>query len=174
MSIHSSTKGEKMIKEIETRRSIRKYVDKEVTKEELLDLLHAAMHSPTARNLQEWRFYVSNNREALDKVASIPAYQMLLGAKAMIVVCGDKTINSEEYCFVDCAAATQTILLEAASIGLGTCWCAIEPRKERSEPLKDLLHLDDNIFPVALISIGYPGEEKGVEDRFDENKITWL
>lgn len=163
-----------MIKEIETRRSIRKYADKEITKEDLLDLLKAGMHSPTARNLQEWRFIVSNNREVLDKIATIPAYQMLLGARAVIIVCGDRTINSEEYCFVDCAAATQTILLEATHKGIGTCWCAIEPRKERSDVLRDLLKLEDNIFPVALVSLGYPAEEKGIEDRFDVNKITWL
>lgn len=163
-----------MIEEIKTRRSIRKYIDKDVAKEELIDLLKAGMHSPTARNLQEWRFFVSNSREVLDKIASIPAYQMLLGAKAVIIVCADKTINSEEYCFVDCGAATQTILLEAKHLGIGTCWCAIEPRKERSNPLREILKLEDNIFPVALISIGYPGEEKGIEDRFDENKITWL
>lgn len=163
-----------MIKEIETRRSIRKYTDKEITKEDLLDLLKAGMHSPTARNLQEWRFIVSNNKEVLDKIATIPAYQMLLGARAVIIVCGDRTINSEEYCFVDCAAATQTILLEATHKGIGTCWCAIEPRKERSDALRDLLKLEDNIFPVALVSLGYPAEEKGIEDRFDDNKITWL
>lgn len=163
-----------MIKEIETRRSIRKYTDKEVTKEDLLDLLKAAMHSPTARNLQEWRFFVSNSRDVLDKIATIPAYLMLQKAKAVIIVCGDRTINSEEYCFVDCAAATQTILLEATHKGIGTCWCAIEPRKERSDALRKLLKLKDNIFPVALISIGYPGEEKGIEDRFDDTKITWL
>lgn len=30
----------------------------------------------------------------------------------------------------DCGAATQNILLEAASLGLGTCWCSIYPEKK--------------------------------------------
>ena len=163
-----------MIKEIETRRSIRKYTNKEVTKEVLEDLLKAAMHAPSARNVQEWRFYVSNNRKVLDDIANIPAYQMLKGAGAVIIVAGDTNENSESFCYVDCAAATQNILLEAKSLGVGTCWCAIEPRKERSDALREYLKLENNIFPVALISIGYPDEEKGIEDRYDENKIHWL
>lgn len=164
-----------MIKEIETRRSIRKYENKEVTKEDLKDLLVAAMHSPTARNLQEWRFIASNNREVLDGLSKIPCYKMLEGAGAVIVVMGDLYVNErKEYLYVDCGAATQNILLEAKSRGLGTCWCAIGPKEERLEAIIDFFKLDKNLIPIALVSIGYPGEEKGIEDRYDENKITWL
>lgn len=163
-----------MIKEIETRRSIRKYSNKEVNKEELVDLLKAAMHAPTARNLQEWRFVVSNNREVLDAISDIPGYAMLKEAGAVIVVCGDLNISKYEYIHVDCAAAVQNILLEAKHLGIGTCWCAASPREERVNPLKEYLKLPENILPVALISIGYPGEDKDIEDRYDEKKITWL
>lgn len=163
-----------MIKEIEARRSIRKYSEKLVTKEEVEDLLKAAMHAPTARNLQEWRFIASVNRKTLDDLAEIPAYQMLKGASAVIIVMGDTDVNSEEFCYVDCAAATQNILLEATSKGIGTCWCAIAPREERMKPIADYFKLKENLLPIALISIGYPGEEKGIDDRYDEKKVTWL
>lgn len=162
-----------MIEEIKTRRSIRKYQNKEVSKEVLYDLLKAAMYAPTARNKQEWRYIVSNKRETLDEIAKIPFYEMLKGAGAVIITLGDLTVNEEAFCYVDCAAATQNILLEAKSLGLGTCWCAIEPRKERSSALRECLNIDENLFPVSLISIGYPDEEKGIEDRFDEKKIIW-
>lgn len=162
-----------MIEEIKTRRSIRKYQNKEVSKDLLTELLKAAMHAPTARNKQEWRFIVSNNRETLDAIAKIPAYKMLEGAGAVIITLGDLTVNEEAFCYVDCAAATENILLEAKSLGLGTCWCAIEPREDRSNALKECLNIADNLFPVSLISIGYPNEEKGIEDRFDENKVIW-
>ena len=48
------------------------------------------------------------------------------------------------------------------------------PREDRMNAIKDYFNLKDNLLPVALISIGYPGEEKGIEDRYDENKVTWL
>ena len=163
-----------MIREIETRRSIRKYSEKEVSKDTLKDLLKAAMHAPTARNLQEWRFVASNNREVLDKISTINGYQMLKDAKAVIVVCGDTNISNYEYVHVDCALATQNILLEATHLGLGACLCAGNPRKDRIAPLIEYLKLKENILPVAIISIGYPAEEKTIEYRYDENKITWL
>lgn len=163
-----------MIKEIETRRSIRQYADKEVTKNDLETLLRAAMHAPTARNLQEWRFTVSNNKQVLKDLSLIPAYKMLENAGAVIIVSGDLNINSAEFIYVDCAAAVENILLEAKAMGIGTCWCACAPRADRMDAIKKYLKLDDNILPVAVISIGYPLNEIGIEDRYDEKKITWL
>lgn len=163
-----------MIKEIETRRSIRKYIDKEITKEDLKDLLVAAMHAPTARNLQSWRFIASNNRKVLDDLAKIPAYQMLSTAGAVIVVMGDLDVDNEVFNYVNASAAVQNILLEAQNKGIGTCWCAIGPREDRMNAIKDYFKLKDNLLPIALISIGYPDEIKGIEDRYDENKIIWL
>ena len=43
---------------IETRRSIRKYKDKYVEEEKLKKVLEAARLSPSAKNLQEWKFIV--------------------------------------------------------------------------------------------------------------------
>lgn len=162
-----------MIKEIETRRSIRKYVDKEISKETLIDLLKAAMHAPTARNKQEWRYISSNNRKVLNELGATPYYPMLKEAGAFIIVMADKSITDEGFCYVDAGAATQNILLEAKSMNIGTCWCAIAPLEERINVIKNYFELPDNILPIALISIGYPNEEKGIDDRFDENKITW-
>ena len=55
-----------MLKELYERQSIRKYLDKPVEEEKIMELLRAAMNAPTARNTQSWRFMVIENREALD------------------------------------------------------------------------------------------------------------
>ena len=47
-----------MLEELWTRQSIRRYEDKAVEDEKLEELLHAAMHAPTARNTQSWRFMI--------------------------------------------------------------------------------------------------------------------
>ena len=163
-----------MIKEIQTRRSIRKYIDKPISKEDLEDLLRAAMFAPTARNQQTWRFIASNNREVLSGLSKIPAYKMLETAGAVIIVMGDLDADTDIFNYVNCSAAVQNILLEAKAKGIGTCWCAIGPREERMNAIKDYFKLADNLLPIALISIGYPDEEKGIEDRYDENKVVWL
>ena len=59
-----------MLTEIWTRQSIRRYEDRTVEKEKLEELLRAAMHAPTARNTQSWRFMVIRNRKALDEMTT--------------------------------------------------------------------------------------------------------
>ncbi|MCK5409198.1 MAG: nitroreductase family protein, partial [Candidatus Heimdallarchaeota archaeon] len=49
-----------------SRRSIRKFTDQEVTKEQITSLLKAAMSAPSAGNKQPWEFIIIKNRETLD------------------------------------------------------------------------------------------------------------
>ena len=161
---------------INTRRSIRKYTEKPVEDELLVQLLEAAMNAPTARNLQEWKFIVIKNQEIQKKLATIvPNTHMSAHATACVVVLGDKTIQPrEEYIYVDCGAAIENLLLEAHSLGLGCCWCAIGPNEERIAPVKELLNIEEHLVPVANIAIGWPNEEKEANYRYDANKVRWV
>ena len=44
------------------RRSTRKYLDKEISDEQIDELLHAAMSGPSACNKKPWEFYVIKNK----------------------------------------------------------------------------------------------------------------
>jgi len=48
---------------ISTRRSIRKFTDKEIPKETIEKILKAATQAPSAKNLQPWKFVVVTNAE---------------------------------------------------------------------------------------------------------------
>ena len=67
-----------MLTEIWTRHSIRRYEDRTVEKEKLEELLRAAMHAPTARNTQSWRFMVIRNRKALDRSTASGTVNLLV------------------------------------------------------------------------------------------------
>lgn len=45
--------------------SIRKYEDKPVEKEKILQILKAGMQAPSARNQQPWEFYVVTDKEKI-------------------------------------------------------------------------------------------------------------
>jgi len=167
---------EALMELINTRRSIRKYTNEPVHDDYLIKLLEAAMNAPTARNLQDWKFIVIKNKELQKKIAeALPNTHMSAHAAACIVVLGDKTIQpKDEYIYVDCGAAIQNLLLEAHSLGLGCCWCAIGPNEDRIIPLKELLNIADHLIPVANIAIGWPDETKEENYRYDENKVTWV
>lgn len=161
---------------INTRRSIRKYTEKPVEGENLVKMLEAAMNAPTARNLQEWKFIVIENKDIQTKIAkALPNTHMSAYAGVCIVVLGDKTIQpKDEYIYVDCGAAIENLLLEAHSLGLGCCWCAIGPNEDRIEPIREILGLEEHLVPVANIAVGWPDEKKEANHRYDEKKVTWI
>ncbi len=55
-----------MIKEIYDRRSIRKYIDKPVSREMIEQILIAGTNAPSAKNRQPWKFVVVNNKKEKD------------------------------------------------------------------------------------------------------------
>ncbi len=163
------------IEAILTRRSIRKYTDKKISKELIDVLLHAAMHAPSARNCQPWHFVVVTERNVLDELAVVHPYgKMLKQARLAILVCGDRFIEeSDNYINQNCSAATQNILLAAHANGLGAVWLGVYPRKQRMKGISKLLILPEHILPISLISIGYPAEMISKPERFKHERIHY-
>jgi nitroreductase len=161
------------IEAINTRRSVRKYLDKPVPEELVQKLLAAAMQSPSARNQQPWQFVVIDDRATLAKIPEfMPNAAMATNAPMAILVCGDLDLEtSPGYWVVDCSAATQNMLLAAHSLGLGAVWCGVYPRQPRMKGLKDLLGLPEMVVAHSLVVVGFPAEEAKAIDRFQPERI---
>ena len=82
-------------------------------------------------------------------------------------------MTSPKYFEQDLAAATENILLEAEELGLGAVWMGIAPLEERMSRVSQILGLPENILPFALIAVGYPGEVKKAEDRYEEERVHY-
>ena len=156
-----------------SRRSIRQYTNEPVKQEIQKKLLTAAMQAPSARDTQPWQFIVIDDKNSLKEISAFHPYaEMLRHAPLAIAVCGDFQVEeSEEYLALNCAAATENMLLAAHSFGLGAVWLGIYPRKKRIKNLRELLNLPESIIPISLVAIGHPIEKKDRFDRFDPNKI---
>ncbi len=168
-------KAEFPVNWILTRRSIRKYSDKIIPDDIINEILKAAMYAPSAANCQPWHFVVSSDKELFRKINAIHPYSSFLReASHAILVCGDEKLqHAEGYYLPDCGAATQNILLAAHTFGIGSCWIGIYPRKERVSSFKDLFRLPEHILPFALVSLGYPAEEKKFPDRWKPGRIHY-
>jgi nitroreductase len=158
---------------IHTRRSIRKYEDKPVPEEIVEQILAAAMSAPSACNTQPWHFVVITDREVLAEIPKINRYAaMARGAPLAILVCGDVTLEQVPgYWVVDCAAATENLLLAAHALGLGAVWTGVYPRQERMDGLRRLLDLPETVAAHSLIVLGYPAETRPREDRYKQERI---
>ncbi len=163
------------IETILTRRSIRKFLDRKVSVEDVQTLLRAGMFAPSANNEQPWRFVVIDERDLLDKIPEFhPWSKMLLEAPLAILVCAFVPVGKKFDMWVqDCSAATQNILLAAHHLGLGGVWLAVHPREERITGARALCGLPDEIYPFSIIALGYPAEHPQAVDRFDPDKVHY-
>ena len=156
------------------RRSIRKYLDKEVSDEIIEELLHAAMSGPSACNRRPWIFYVIKNQDKLSELRKASRFSNM-NAPLAIVVVGDLSrslpLQLKDFWIQDCSAATENILLRATDLGLGSLWCGIYPQKRPVERVKDILGITNSDIPLNIIYIGYGDEEKESRDQYEKNRV---
>lgn len=163
-------KTKAVLENIAARKSVRKYLKKEVEEEKITAMLKAGMAAPSGMDRRPWEFVVVTDRAALDSMAAgLPYAKMLTQAPMAIVVCGDSTRSS--YWYVDCSAVTQNILLAAEALGLGAVWTAAYPYEDRIGIVRKYTNMPEQIVPLCIIPVGYPDGPQKAKDKYDESKI---
>jgi len=143
---------------IRNRFSCRSYQDRPIEREKLDCILEAARLAPSAKNLQDWRFVVVTDKQLRQRIVEAANNQKFLeDAAAIIVGC-----SNSDYVMrcgqpvgpIDVAIAMEHIALQAAELGLGTCWIgSFYPEKVRA-----ILNIPNNIAVIELMALGYPAE----------------
>lgn len=169
--------------EISKRRiTTRSFAPVEVEQEKIDKILEAGQYAPTAVNFQPQRILVLNTRESLEKVKEFCTFNYnkdyaeldshcddkehgkcvyYYGAPLVLFVCYDKEgcwkhpENGELSGPTDAAIVSTQMMLEAASIGLGTVWISYFDK----DKARELLKLPDNWEPLNMLYIGYPAED---------------
>ena len=142
------------------RQSVRMYDKKDVPNELIGQLIEAAIHAPSAGNVQPWEFIVVKEKNTKKELSSATLRQRHVEeAPVIIVVCANLEKSADKYgdrgkdlyCIQDTAAAIENMLLVATSLGLCTCWIgAFEENK-----VKSILNIPERLKPVALITVGF-------------------
>ena len=162
-----------LLEGILTRRSIRNYTKEIIPREQAEELIKYGMYAPSACNKQPWYFVLLNDGEIFKKIQEFqPHTKMLEQAQWGIVVCGDELLaHTPDYWPVDCAAATENILLAAHGMGFGAVWLGIYPRPERVSAMKELLDLPPHVHAFSIISVGCYNHQLPHPKRFFAEKI---
>ena len=150
---------------IEKRRSIRRFLKRNIEPEKIDLLVEAALRAPSSRGLNPWEFIVVTERETLDKLSMAKKHgsSFLNNANLAIVVCADP-----EKCDVwveDATIASIFIHLAASSLGLGSCWIQIRERMHNEimtseDYVSGILNIPENLKVESVVAVGYPDEEK--------------
>ncbi len=162
---------------IRSRRSIRKYKEGAVIpKEDIKQILEAAMMAPSACNTRPWEFVVVQNREKLNALVEVHPYvKMLKTASLAIIVCAKPELQDgicPGYFPEDCGAATQNLLLAAAELGYGTCWCGVYPMEARIAEVRGVIGMEST--PFAIVAMGVADEAPAARGFYDEERVTWM
>lgn len=173
---------------INTRRSIRKYADKEVGQELLDQLLAEASRTQTMGNMQLYSVVVTRSDEMKAKLAPAHFNQpMVTGAPVVLTFCADFN-RASEWCrqrkaepgydnflsFINAASDallfTQTFCNLAEEEGLGLCF--LGTTVYMPQMIIDTLKLPRLVMPVATITLGWPDENPPLSDRLPLSAIV--
>ncbi len=162
--------------EIYHRVSIRKFLDKPVEKEKILQVLKAAMQAPSACNQQPWEFYVVEDKETIQALSKATPYASPCANAPVVIVSVYRTENlpAPMYAPIDLSIAQQNMWLETDSLGLGGVWMGVTPQQDRVEVVNKILDLPNSLKTFSLFALGYPAESRDQQDRFDETRIHYI
>ena len=172
---------------INTRRSIRRYQDKDVDNTLLTRLINEAERTQTMGNLQLYSVVVTRSEELKAKLAPAHFNQpMVTGAPVVLTFCADyrrTTLWAEQRqatpgydnplsfvnAMTDALLFCQTFCNLAEDEGLGCCFLGTTVYQPQS--IIDTLQLPELVFPVATITLGWPDENPPLSDRLPVSTI---
>lgn len=160
---------------IKIRRSIRKYKELTLPKEDLEKILQAGQLAPSAKNLQPWRFVVATDKQVKENLVAACANQKFVGEAAAVIAgvginpslvmrCG---ITAQT---VDLSIALTQMVLQATELGVGSCFIGAF----HQDLVKQVLGIPEEFVVVQLITLGYPDEEPAQRPRMTLNEIIYF
>lgn len=182
---------EKFLELATNRRSIRKFSDKPVPREELEKVVQAAMHSPSGFNSQPWEMVVVDDDALRNQITetllaglgktsrgfiSAPVYIFLYGdervrqfgpaAKVADDDWWDFTLSGSLSC------SFMHMQLAATSLGLGSMWVSAFRDPKVEEPTRKLLNIPPHLKLYEMLAIGYPGMNAGKKKMRDISNVV--
>jgi nitroreductase len=160
---------------VQNRYSVRSYQNKPVEEEKVKVILEAGRLAPSAVNYQPWYFIVIRSEEERERLNRLYHRDWFRTAPAVIVVCADHSVSwkrsrdGKDFADIDAAIAIDHMTLQAADLGLGTCWVC---NFNTGECIKQL-GLPEHVEPIALLPLGYPDDTPPVKKRKPMNEVVF-
>ncbi len=144
---------------LKSRRSIRKYKSTSIEPEKINLCLQAAQWAPSASNKQPWEFMIVTIKAIREKLARIHPYAKFVSESPVVFIPLTNPKIHAKYHHSDSALATIQFMIQAHSLGLGTCWAGVintdfEPK------IKKLLNIPDHLHVLALVAVGYADQTR--------------
>ncbi len=160
---------------LKSRRSVRQYQNKPISKDVFEQILDVTRWAPTAMNGQPVQWVVFQNKDDVHKIAGVviegfrksqmlPAIvqvwdkgkdMVLRGAPHLVLACVPKV--AIEHTRGDCIIALTYLELAAHAQGIGTCWAGmLMLMAEKYPPVLEALQLPSGLALGGAMMLGYP------------------
>lgn len=160
---------------IKSRRSMRKFTEEELTQEQVVTLMKAALMAPTSKRSNAWQFIVVDDKEKLRELSLCKAQssQFIADAALAVVVAADPLAS--DVWIEDASIASIYLQLQAEDLGLGSCWVQVRERFTASGmPSNDYVHqVLDLPLPLQVLSVIAIGHKGMARKPFDEEHLQW-
>jgi nitroreductase len=157
-----------------SRRSIRRYENKDLSEEVLQQILETGRQAPSAANRQPIHFVIVKDHDLLQNLCDNLITRFVKYAPVAIVGCADiQSLLTGKWAVVDTTIAMQNMVIAAWTLGIGSCWIGACNEAK----VKELLKIPDKWKVVALVTLGYPAEQpkprkkKSFEEMFSFNSF---
>lgn len=174
---------------IKGRRSIRKFQDKSIPHDILMEITDIAAYAPSWKNTQVTRYLVIEDREKINEIADTCVLNFTFNTKTMrnapalviVTVVNGKsgyekdgtatTSKMDRWENFDAGIATQTFCLAAYEKGLGTVIMGIFDE----EKVGKIIEIPEGQQIAAFVSIGYPDiDPEAPKRKSAEELMTFL
>ena len=157
------------------RRSIRKYKDTPLKPDDVRLILEAALLSPSSKSSRAWHLVAVEDRDTLHRMSQCKAAGAMPIAKAPLAVVVAMDYAKDDAWIEDAAVASTLMMLQAADLGIGSCWIEIRDRYQADgtpaqEIIQELLGIPETHPVVSVITFGYKDEERKPQDV---SKLLW-
>jgi len=151
-----------------SRRSVRRYEQKEIPKDVLDRILEAGRQAPSAMNRQPWHFIVLTDYEIKKELSKGFFNRHIKDSAVTVVGVAYTGFIDRRWSTISTSIALQNMVIAAWAMGVGSCW--IGDFKENN--VKKLLKIPDKWKIVAFVSFGYPAEKPQLKRKKPLDKIV--
>jgi len=158
------------------RQSVRKYLNRVVEKEKIMQIVEAVRLAPSACNSQPWTLIMVDEPDLKGKVAratfssavafnrftlEAPVIAVLVMEKPKLITQIGGRIKNQEYPYYDIGIAAEHFCLQATELGLGTCVLGWFDEKK----IMELLQIPKSKKIGLLITLGYAPDDYKVRKK---------
>lgn len=163
-----------MLEILKNRRSIRKFTQEKISKEDLSKILKAGLFAPSSKGKNPVEMIVVEDKKTILQLETCKEHGTLPLKTAPLVIAIIADSELSDVWVEDASIVSILIQLEVEKLGLGSTWIQMRKResieKDSEEAVREVLNIPQKYGVLSLVAIGHKDEEK---NPYDDSRLNF-